>query len=302
MEYLVDASKLNRRLDIFVSSLDVGLSRSQACNLIRNNDILVNDKASRPSYKLKINDKVSVNIPRPKELKTGAEDISLDIIYEDSDIIVINKPRGMVVHPGAGNYSGTLVNALLYHCKDLSGIGGVLRPGIVHRLDKDTSGVIIAAKSDEAHKALSRQFKNRTIKKIYLALVKGIVKEDSGVIDVPIGRHPVNRKKMDVASPQKKQRFRKAITHYKVIKKFKDVTLLEIEPKTGRTHQIRVHLASIGHPVVGDVLYGGSKYKAQSTEKSGQLLHAKSIRFMHPTTGKYVEFEADVPEDMKSYL
>src|SRR3989339_224079 len=299
---LISHDSVNQRIDKFLSFHNSTLSRSFIQRLIDKGSITVSGKAVKSSYKLRSGDYIKIEIPELEPLSVKPEPIPLDIVYEDESVIVINKPAGMVVHPAAGNYSGTLVNALLYHCRDLSGIGGVLRPGIVHRLDKDTSGVIIAAKSDEAHKALSRQFKNRTIKKIYLALVKGIVKEDSGVIDVPIGRHPVNRKKMDVASPQKKQRFRKAITHYKVIKKFKDVTLLEIEPKTGRTHQIRVHLASIGHPVVGDVLYGGSKYKAQSTEKSGQLLHAKSIRFMHPTTGKYVEFEADVPEDMKSYL
>jgi len=227
---------------------------------------------------------VDINVPEPEKSKLEAENIPLDIIYEDKDILVINKPRGLTVHPGAGNRSGTLVNALLHHCRDLSGIGGVERPGIVHRLDKDTSGILLVAKNDKAHQVLSAQFKDRTIQKTYLAIVKGNPKKDEGTIAEPIGRHPVNRKKMAVS-----HKGREAVTHYKVLKRFKEYSLVELKPKTGRTHQLRVHLAHIGHSILGDPVYG---------KGNAQLLHAYKIKFTHPRTEKELEFEAKLPDDM----
>ncbi|MBI5701666.1 RluA family pseudouridine synthase [Candidatus Saganbacteria bacterium] len=304
MEYFIKEQNQNKRLDVFVSKLDIGLSRSQAKRLIDHNEILLNGLPAKSSHVLRPNDKVAVNIPKPAKLEAVSQDIPLNIIYEDQDLIVVNKPRGMVVHPAAGNYSGTLVNALLFHCKDLSGIGGVMRPGIVHRLDKDTTGVIVATKNDNAHASLSKQFKDHAVKKIYLALVKGIVKDDKGEINEPIGRHPVNRKKMAVISRVKGQgasgKTREAYTEYEVVKRFSDTTLLTINLGTGRTHQIRVHMAHLGHPLVGDPVYG--KGPSTSLGVNGQMLHAETLGFKHPTTGKYMEFKAEMPDDMKVFL
>lgn len=296
----------NQRLDIYLSRKDLGLSRSWIQKLISSGKIKVNNAVVKPSYKVRVGDSIAVTIPKPKPLKIEPEKIPLNILYEDRDLMVVNKPRGMVVHPGAGVNSDTLVNALLYHCKDLSGIGGTLRPGIVHRLDKDTSGVLVVAKNDFTHLALSKQFKERKVNKRYIALVKGRVSREQGKIEAPIGRHPVKRKKMAAGA----RRAREAITSYKVLERFEDFTLLEAAPKTGRTHQIRVHLSHIGHPIVGDVKYGGRiglRIKGQGSREAianlgGQLLHAQTLGFVHPRTKEYMEFNAPLPGDMKKII
>lgn len=292
MQYLIDQNDLNKRLDVYVAALNLGLTRSHAHKLIDDKSILVNDKPAKANYKLKKDDKLTIDIPEPKELKVEPENIPLNILYEDRDIIVINKKRGMVVHPAVGNYAHTLVNALLFHCKDLSGIGGVMRPGIVHRLDKDTTGAMVIAKNDAAHQALSKQFKEHTVKKIYLALVRGTVKNNRGIISDRIGRHPFNRQKMAVIEIMDEGR--EARTDYAVVKRLEGKTLLRIKLGTGRTHQIRVHLSHIGYPVLGDPVYGGGK--------GGQLLHAETLGFIHPTTHEYVEFEAPLPFEMEKEL
>ena len=243
-----------------------------------------------------MNDEIVVIIPPPTELEIVPENIPLDIIYEDSSIIVINKPAGIVVHPAAGNYSGTIVNALLYHCKNLTGIGGKERPGIVHRLDKDTSGLLVAAKNDHSQQHLSHQFKKRTIEKRYIALVAGVVKKESGTIEIPIGRDIKDRKKI---SPTTK-RARTAITHFKVAERFKNASLLEIKIETGRTHQIRVHLADFKHPVLGDIQYGGKNMRNwDNIHIARQMLHAERLGIIHPVTERFMEFKAETPEDMK---
>lgn len=306
-DIIVEPGTPKVRLDIFLSK-QIGISRSQVDKLIAKGLVKLNNAAAKSGYRVKVNDRLLVNVPEAKEIETAAENLPLNIVYEDKDIIVINKPRGIVVHPAAGNIKGTLVNALLYHCKDLSGIGGKLRPGVVHRLDKDTSGLIVFAKNDEAHANLSRQLKDRQFKKIYSAIVYGEVKNDKGIIDVPLGRHPVHRKKMAAISSGK-LKSREALTYYRVIERFpakggsasggKGYTLLELDLKTGRTHQIRVHLSYIGHPVVGDRTYSRRK---SEFNVAGQLLHAKMLGFNHPITGKYHEFNAEIPEDMKRVL
>ncbi|MFT8314685.1 MAG: RluA family pseudouridine synthase [Clostridium sp.] len=290
MEYFnfkVEEDEENTRLDVFVSTKFQDKSRSYIQGIIEEGGVQVNSKCKKSNYKLKINDEVCINIPENKELDVAAENIELDILYEDSDVIVINKPQGMVVHPAPGNYTGTLVNALLYHCKDLSGINGVNRPGIVHRIDKDTSGVLVVAKNDRAHKFLAEQLKEHTMTRIYLALVEGLIKVDEGTVDLPLGRHPVERIKISVVKDG-----RNAVTHYKVIERFKNNTLIQCRLETGRTHQIRVHMAHIGHPLVGDAVYG---YKKQRFNLKGQMLHAKELGFIHPSNGKYMEFESALP-------
>ena len=290
MEYFnfkVEEDEENTRLDVFVSTKFQDKSRSYIQRIIEEGGVQVNSKCKKSNYKLKINDEVCINIPENKELDVAAENIELDILYEDSDVIVINKPQGMVVHPAPGNYTGTLVNALLYHCKDLSGINGVNRPGIVHRIDKDTSGVLVVAKNDRAHKFLAEQLKEHTMTRIYLALVEGLIKVDEGTVDLPLGRHPVERIKISVVKDG-----RNAVTHYKVIERFKNNTLIQCRLETGRTHQIRVHMAHIGHPLVGDAVYG---YKKQRFNLKGQMLHAKKLGFIHPSNGKYMEFESALP-------
>ncbi len=316
LRFVIDQPQANQRIDLYLVQKRLGLSRSRIQKLISSGRVKVNDSVVKPSYKVRVGDRVEVTIPKPKPLKIEPEKIPLNILYEDRDLIVVNKPRGIVVHPGAGISSGTLVNALLYHCKDLSGIGGVLRPGIVHRLDKDTSGVLVIAKNDFTHLALSKQFKERSVNKRYIALVKGRILREQGKIKVPIGRHPVRRKKMAAGV----RRARGAITSYKVLERFKDLTLLEAIPETGRTHQIRVHLSHIGHSIVGDPKYGkrlrtlprgprvpsgreaNSELRTAIADLKGQLLHAQTLGFIHPRTKEYMEFNAPLPEDMEKVI
>ena len=287
-KYVIESNLEGLRIDKATVELDKEISRVAVQRLIEEGNILVNDKKVKASYKVVSGDVISINKPEAKEINLKAEDIPLDIIYEDEDIIVVNKPKGMVVHPAVGNPDGTLVNAIMNHCKDsLSGIGGEIRPGIVHRLDKDTSGVLIIAKNDKAHINVSEQIKNRTVKKTYIALVRGIIKENEATIDMPIGRSDKDRKKMAVSKKGKE-----AVTHFKVIQRYDGYTLLEIKIDTGRTHQIRVHMAEIGYPVVGDTVYSNGKNPFGVV---GQMLHAKKIEFLHPTSDKEMIIEAPIP-------
>ncbi len=294
MEKLV-ADLENMRLDAYIASKKDNISRTNIQRLIEEGSILVNGQKKKISYKVQIGDSIEINIPEAKETDIKAEDIPLKIVYEDSDIIVVNKPKGMVVHPANGNPDGTLVNAIMNICKgSLSGIGGEIRPGIVHRLDKDTSGLLIVAKNDLAHINMSTQIKNREVKKIYIALVKGNINENEATINMPIGRSTKDRKKMAVRKEGKE-----AVTHFKVLKRYGDYTLLKIKIDTGRTHQIRVHMAEIGHPVVGDMVYSKGK---NEFGVEGQMLHATSLDFKHPITGKEMHLEADLPEYFKNVL
>lgn len=284
------------RLDKFVASSSIGVSRSMAASLIENENVLVNGAASDKKRKLRVGDIVEVNVPEPEPYEAQPENIPLDIVYEDADLLVVNKPKGMVVHPAAGNRSSTLVNALLYHCGDtLSGINGVLRPGIVHRIDKDTSGLLIVAKNDSAHTALAEQIKAHSFTREYEAVVFGSLKDESGTVDAPIGRHPVDRKKMCVTQKNSKN----AVTHYFVLNRYKGYTHIRCVLETGRTHQIRVHMAYLGHPVAGDPVYGVKNEKVGLT---GQCLHARKIGFVHPTTGNYMEFSSDLPPYFRKFL
>ena len=299
-EYVIAQEEEAKRLDSFLSlKKELGLTRSQVQRFIEDGFIKVNKVVAKSSHKLKTDDRVVIEIPPPKKLEVDAENIPLDIVFEDKDLIVINKPRGLVVHPAVGNYSGTLVNALLAHCQDLSGIGGVLRPGIVHRLDKDTSGLIVVAKSDLAHQALANQFKAKEIFKQYLALVHGKLKQAEGIIEANVGRHPRHRKRMAVMGVGG----REATTQYKVINSFsfkeEDYSLVELILKTGRTHQIRIHMNSIGHSIVGDPAYG---HRREVFRLTGQLLHSAKLGLTHPRTKKYMEFSADIPGDMERIL
>lgn len=285
----------NVRLDAYIAKKEEKLSRTMIQKLIEDGDVLVNGDVKKISYKVQAGDIIEVNISEPKETGIKAQEIPLDIVYEDNDIIVVNKPKGMVVHPANGNPDGTLVNAIMAKCKgSLSGIGGEIRPGIVHRLDKDTSGLLIVAKNDQAHINMSKQIKDRKVKKIYIALVKGSIAEDEATINMPIGRSTKDRKKMAVRKDGKE-----AITHFKVLKRYDKYTLLEIKIDTGRTHQIRVHMAEIGHPVVGDSVYSNGK---NEFGVEGQMLHAKSLDFKHPITQKQMHLEAELPEYFKEVL
>jgi 23S rRNA pseudouridine1911/1915/1917 synthase len=297
-ECIVSPEEKNQRIDQFLSHLPgLNLSRSQIKKLIEDRYVTVNKEPAKPSYKIKLDDRIKLFIPPPKELTVRPENVPLDIVYEDGDIVVVNKAKGMVVHPAPGNYGGTLVNALLYHCKHLASLGAPLRPGIVHRLDKDTSGLIVVAKTDPAYRSLTKQIKNRTVEKTYIALVHGTIKNNAGSIEARIGRHPVHRKKMAVL--KEPQKSREAITYYKVLERFKDYTLVEVKIKTGRTHQIRVHMNYIGHPVVGDSTYGKRKEKYQV---SGQLLHALKLGFIHPGTEQRVEFNTEFPQEIQGFI
>ena len=293
-----------KRLDSFISEV-TELSRSMAAKLIESGEISVLGAPVSKKYLTRVGDIIEINLPEPQEAVAVAEDIPLDIIYEDSDIIVINKPSGMVVHPAPGNYSGTLVNALLYHCKDsLSGIGGVMRPGIVHRIDKDTSGLLVVAKNDEAHKALSAQLEYHGIVREYHALVRGGFKDDTGTVNAPIGRHPVDRKRMAVLSSSDSGA-KEAITHYEVLERYGEVSYLKLYLETGRTHQIRVHMAYKGHALLGDEVYATSKTtfeKRHAPLFDGQMLHARRLSFIHPRTNEKVEFEAPLPENFERAL
>lgn len=284
------------RIDKFLSDEFPEMSRSYIQKLIKEEQITVNGKVIKANYKVSEEDLVVMNEPELKEPDILAEDIPLDILYEDSDLLIVNKPKGMVVHPSAGHYTGTLVNALMYYCKeDLSGINGVMRPGIVHRIDMDTTGSLLVCKNDFAHQNLAEQLKVHSIRRVYHAIVHGVLKEDEGTIDAPIGRHPIERKKMAINHKNGKE----AVTHFKVLKRFKNYTYIQCQLETGRTHQIRVHMSSIKHPLVGDVVYGPAKcpFKLQ-----GQTLHAKILGIEHPRSGEYIEADAPLPEYFVSLL
>jgi len=310
---LADESDNGRRLDVVVASHIQACSRSLAASLIVSRNIVVDGCSKKPGYRVKTGDRIAGEIPAPVPVAFQPEAIDLSILYEDEHLVVINKQPGLVVHPAPGHLSGTLVNALLHHCPDLKGIGGELRPGIVHRLDRDTSGTMVVAKTATAHETLAHQFKCRRVKKTYLALVHGQMLIESGVIELPIGRHPVDRKKMSTTS----RKHRTALTQWRIREKLGAATLLEVNLKTGRTHQIRVHCAAIGHPVVGDSVYGSRAWRksnrkssAKDTEvvtqlllsASRQMLHAWRLGFDHPQTGEWLQFEAPVPDDMQRLI
>ncbi len=298
MEYFTAApekDEAGKRIDVYISQYRDDLSRSQVQKLITDGKVTVNGKNIKSNYRLREKDIIDIEIPDPEPLDIEAEDISLNILYEDSDVIVIDKPQGMVVHPAPGHYSGTVVNALMYHCKDsLSGINGCMRPGIVHRIDMNTSGIIVAAKSDAAHKSLAVQFAEHSINRRYRAIVVGNIKEDTLTVDKPIGRNPKDRKKMAIVEGGKR-----AVTHFTVLERFGRYTYIEASLETGRTHQIRVHMAYSGHPLLGDNIYGSEK---QPYKLMGQVLHAGLLGFVHPATGEYMEFRSEVPEYFSKLL
>lgn len=288
--WFVENDANNMRIDRFISERMSDTSRSYIQKLIKDERVTVDSKVVKSNYKVKEGEWVEIVLPEPVSLDIEAENIPLDILYEDSDVLLVNKPKDMVVHPSAGHVTGTLVNALLYHCKDsLSSINGVMRPGIVHRIDKDTTGILIICKNDKAHNCIAEQLKVHSITRRYHALVWNNVTDDTGTVDAPIGRHPVDRKKMAINHKNGKH----AVTHYKVLERFGQYTYIQCELETGRTHQIRVHMASIGHPLVGDPVYGPAK---QPFKTDGQMLHAKVFGFIHPSTNEYMEFETDLPE------
>ena len=284
------------RIDKYLAEQLPDITRSYLQKLLKDGSVQMNGKPVKTSTKTAAGAVIELTIPDPEEPEILPEDIPLDILYEDSDVILINKPKDMVVHPAAGHYTGTLVNALMYHCKgDLSGINGVLRPGIVHRIDKDTTGVLIVCKNDKAHNALAEQLKEHSITRKYRAIVCGNLKEDEGTVDAPLGRHPQDRKKMAIVRTGGKR----AVTHYRVLERFGNYTYIECQLETGRTHQIRVHMASLGHPLLGDEVYGRVK---SPFKLEGQTLHAMVLGFIHPTTGEYMEFEAPLPEYFEKLL
>lgn len=285
------------RIDRFLGSRLQQVSRSYLQKLVKDGAVLVNGKPVKSSYKVENGDRIRLEIPDAIEPEIEAEPMALDILYEDSDIILINKPKGMVVHPAAGHYSGTLVNGLMAHCKnELSGINGVMRPGIVHRIDMDTTGVLIVCKNDKAHNAIAEQLKVHSITRKYYAIVHGVLKADTGTVNAPIGRHPVDRKKMSINEKNGKE----AVTHYRVLQRFRRFTFVECQLETGRTHQIRVHMASIGHPLLGDQVYGPAKVPFSGLQ--GQTLHAGVLGIIHPSTGEYMEFTAPIPAYFEAIL
>ena len=285
------------RLDKFLSTIYPDFSRAFFQKLIKNQKVWVNDQNQKASFPVHTDDLVKIEIPDAVETTIVPEDIPLDILYEDQDLLIVNKPKGMVVHPSAGHYTGTLVNAIMYHCKDsLSGINGEIRPGIVHRIDMDTTGSLIVCKNDEAHVDIAQQIKEHSVNRIYVGIVCGNVKDDEGTIEGPIGRHPIERKKMAINEKNGKP----AITHYKVLERFGNYTYMQFKLETGRTHQIRVHMASIVHPLLGDALYSSNRSTFKNLQ--GQTLHAQTIGFIHPKTGEYMEFSAPLPEYFKKLL
>lgn len=293
INYIADE---NIRIDKFLAAQLEGVTRSHIQRLVDDGNVLVDGNCVKSNYKLKNGQSIEVTLPDAKPLDVKAEEIELDIVYEDEHLLVVNKPQNMVVHPAAGNYEGTLVNALMHHCgESLSGINGVIRPGIVHRIDKDTSGLLLVAKDDATHIGLSEQIKEHSLTRKYIAIVHGNFKNDKGTVDAPIGRHPTDRKRMCITQKNSKN----AVTHYRVLQRFMEYTLVECKLETGRTHQIRVHMASLGHPVMGDKTYGVKKEKYNL---SGQLLHAKIVGFVHPVTKEYMEFETDIPERFMRFL
>ncbi len=294
-ELTILSDKENERIDVYVSGMLEDMSRSSVQKLISDGNITVNDKIIKSNYKIKLNDSIRIILPEPEILDVAAEDIPIDIVYEDDDLAVINKSQGMVVHPAPGHYSGTLVNGLMYHLKNLSSINGVMRPGIVHRLDMNTSGLMLVAKNDKSHNFLAKCLKEHSINRIYYALVEGNIKDDSGIIDAPLGRSEKDRKKRTVTYKNSKN----AVTNFWVVERYKKFTLIKLKLETGRTHQIRVHMKYIGHPVVGDDVYGS---KINKFGLRGQLLHSKSVGFVHPTTGEYMEFESNLPEYFQKVL
>ena len=295
-DFLVTEEIAGLRLDKAITLLCSDLSRNSAQQLLESGDILVNGVTCNKKYSVKNGDVISIKFPQPTMLSVEAEDIPLDVVYEDEHLLVVNKPKGMVVHPAAGNYTGTLVNALLHHCGvSLSGINGVIRPGIVHRIDKDTSGLLVVAKNDIAHKGLAEQIKEHSFTRVYNTVVVGNIKDDYGTIDAPIGRHPKDRKKQAVTEKNSKN----AITHFEVLERFNGFTFLKVKLETGRTHQIRVHMAYRGTPVAGDIVYGNPK---KTFGLQGQCLNASTIGFIHPVTGEYLEFTTDLPDYFKDFL
>lgn len=295
LEFTVQPEQINMRIDAFASACG-GITRSLAQQLLQDGLVWVNDKQVLKSCKIQQGDKVCIHMPDARPVAIEAQDIFLEIVYEDDSLLVVNKPKGMVVHPAAGNPDGTLVNALLHHCAgNLSGINGELRPGIVHRIDKDTSGLLVVAKTNEAHLALSAQFAVHSITRVYHAVVYGKFTQDNGTVDAPIGRHPVNRKKMAIIDKNS----RPATTFYEVLARYNGFSHVALRLKTGRTHQIRVHMASIGHPVAGDAVYGPKKVL---TQLNGQCLHAKTLGFIHPNTAEYMEFDSELPVGFQDFL
>ena len=295
--FIIEKENNGARIDRFLADAAPELSRSRIQKLIKDAHITVNEKPVKSNYRLLTDDVISLSIPELKEPDILPEALPLDILYEDRDVIVVNKPKGMVVHPAPGHYTGTLVNALLYHCKDqLSGINGDLRPGIVHRIDMDTTGSLIVCKNDLAHQNMSEQLKEHSIHRIYIAIVHGNIKEDEGTVNAPIGRHPIDRKKMSTHAKQS----RHAVTHYKVLERFGNYTYIQCKLETGRTHQIRVHMSSIGHPLLGDQVYGTKKCPFPGL--TGQTLHAKTLGFIHPRSGEYIEVDAPIPEYFNNLL
>lgn len=286
--FLADQEAEEERIDKYLTGYLKKHSRSFLQKLIKDGQVFVNGKAVKSNYRLREEDRIELTVPEPLQTDILPEDLHLDIVYEDDSVLVVNKPKGMVVHPSAGHAAGTLVNGLMFHCQDrLSGINGVLRPGIVHRIDRDTTGLLIVCKNDQAHHCIAAQLKEHTITRRYHALVKGRFQEEEGVVDAPIGRNPSNRLKMAV----NEQNGKRAVTHYRVLKQFASCAYVECRLETGRTHQIRVHMSSIGHPLIGDTVYGGPAVK----NVQGQMLHAKIIGFIHPVTGEYMEFDSELP-------
>ncbi len=295
-EFVVAPEDAGVRIDRYLSDQCQDISRSYLQKLLKEQSVLVEEKPVKSNYKVNTGDRISLTLPEIREPEIVPEDIPLDIIYEDKDIILINKPKGMVVHPAAGHYSGTLVNGLMSHCRsELSGINGVMRPGIVHRIDMDTTGVLIVCKNDMAHNSISEQLKEHSITRKYAAIVHGVLKDDEGTINAPIGRHPIDRKKMSI----NEKNGRDAITHYRVLERFRQYTYIECQLETGRTHQIRVHMASTGHPLLGDSVYGPAKCPFRL---NGQTLHAGVLGIIHPRTGEYMEFSAPLPDYFEELL